>query len=53
MVYANEVKCDKCNTVSRIGSLVKLKDRYCCPKCLHTVKVNKPKNKKENDVHGK
>lgn len=39
----NEVKCGKCQASIRIKALIKLKDRYCCPLCFSTIKIEKEK----------
>lgn len=39
--YNYEIKCKVCHASVRVKSLVKLKDRYCCPNCLSTVNINK------------
>lgn len=39
----NDVKCGNCQATVRIQSLIKLKNRYCCPYCFSTVKVKKEK----------
>jgi predicted RNA-binding Zn-ribbon protein involved in translation (DUF1610 family) len=33
----NETKCPKCGYVFRTVKIVKLKDRYCCPKCFSKI----------------
>ena len=47
----NDVNCTNCGSSIRMKSLIKLKDRYCCPNCFCTIKVTKHKEQeKENDV---
>lgn len=42
----DDVRCENCDTAVRVGLLIKLKDRYCCPYCFHTIKINKKKGAK-------
>ena len=45
--YNSDVKCESCKASNKVSSLIKLKDRYCCPKCFNTLKVEvKKQNKK-------
>ena len=39
----NDIKCDNCQASLKVRSLIKLKNRYCCPFCFSTVKVKKEK----------
>lgn len=47
----NDVNCINCGSSIRMKSLIKLKDRYCCPNCFCTIKVTK--SKKESGTNGR
>lgn len=44
--YMNsDVKCESCKASVKVSSLIKLKDRYCCPHCFSTVVLKEHKKR--------
>lgn len=35
--FNDTIECKNCKTNHKYGALIKLKDRYCCPKCYSTI----------------
>lgn len=48
--FSDNIECTNCKSSIRVQSLIKLKDRYCCPNCFSTLKITK---RKESDKNGK
>lgn len=52
-IVNSDIECSNCKSSIRIRNLIKLKDRFCCPRCFTTLTINDKKKRDDNNVRNK